>query len=112
MAAAVNEKASSAGMALVALRWGKTGRARRAAQSELMTKARLAAPAKGGGPWYDVPGLVKAFGHSRGFYLKAIRSGQLKVYKRPDGRRAGKHWASAAEVAAFLSRLSTPKGKG
>lgn len=41
---------------------------------------------EGKGQYLDVRGLVKTFGHSRGFFFRMIKEGKLKTAKRPGGK--------------------------
>jgi len=97
----MSDEPSRPGAALVALRWKKAKGPARRHQSEIMAKARLTPP-EHGGPWYSVADLVKEFGHTKGFFTAAIRSGRLKVYLRPNGKRAGRHWVSATNATRFV----------
>jgi len=82
-------------------RWAKVSKADRTAHAEVMAEVRMAPP-EDKGQVLDIPGLVKTFGHSRGFFFRMIRENKLRSLKQP----GGKHWVRVEDAGKFVRQLA------
>lgn len=86
-------------------RWEGVTKVERSRFGREAAAIRLAPPEDG--EWLDLKKLVKAFGHSRSFFLAALRSGKLSGKKRP----AGKWYVKSLDALRFVRAAEAARGK-